>query len=453
MVYFPKKSFLLSIFDSFLFFLAFYFAHIVRGIEANFSDLFWLQFVIIATIFLMVFYILDFYNLKQNFLCLTFFLKFLGGCFISFVILSMFFYFVPNIKTGRSILIITTFYVSVFSFLNRAFFEKFILKFIFKKKKIAIVAPQKEVDFLYEALRDKKHIEIRSIIDDSKCINYYTSPIFIRTCDEIYNENFINDIDKVVISIKTAMPLDILMCLLNFKSRNIDVVDLPSFYEEIYGKIPLKFINLNWLILNQLHGLRKTIYTTKIKNILDYSFAFIGLVLALPILLFSMFLIILDDGFPVIFKQERVGKDGKIFNSYKLRTMKVGFERKRDKAGSPDDPRITRVGKFLRKFRIDEIPQLWNVLKGDISFVGPRALIPEEVEYFKRNIDFFDFRHAVKPGITGWAQVNYRHGVTLEDGLEKFQYDLFYIKNMSPTLDIYIILKTIKVVLTGFGGK
>jgi lipopolysaccharide/colanic/teichoic acid biosynthesis glycosyltransferase len=111
------------------------------------------------------------------------------------------------------------------------------------------------------------------------------------------------------------------------------------------------------------------------------------------------------------------------------------------------------VGKYLRKFRIDEIPQMWNVLIGDISFIGPRALIPEEVEYFEKEISFFGFRHSVKPGITGWAQVNYKHGAKLEDALEKLQYDLYYIKNLSPILDLYIFLKTIKVVICGRGAR
>jgi lipopolysaccharide/colanic/teichoic acid biosynthesis glycosyltransferase len=166
-----------------------------------------------------------------------------------------------------------------------------------------------------------------------------------------------------------------------------------------------------------------------------------------------MLAIKLDSKGPVFFKQERVGKNAKNFKMIKFRTMRLGMEEERALAGLKIDPRITRVGKVLRFFRIDEIPQLWNVIKGDMSLIGPRSLIKTEVVEFLNKVPYFIFRHAIKPGITGWAQVNYKHGPNIADATEKLQYDLFYMKNLSPVLDLHILLKTIRAVLFGRGAR
>jgi lipopolysaccharide/colanic/teichoic acid biosynthesis glycosyltransferase len=184
------------------------------------------------------------------------------------------------------------------------------------------------------------------------------------------------------------------------------------------------------------------------------SVALIGLLLALPLLPFIALAIALDSPGPLFYAQKRVGHMGKIFYCHKLRTMRRDAEADTGPTwAGDDDPRITRVGRFLRTWRFDEIPQLWCVLKGDMGLVGPRPERPEFVEWLTKEIPYYGVRHMVRPGITGWAQVMYRYGNTLEDAREKLQYDLFYIKNASLALDVLIMLQTIKIVTLGRGAQ
>jgi exopolysaccharide biosynthesis polyprenyl glycosylphosphotransferase len=180
----------------------------------------------------------------------------------------------------------------------------------------------------------------------------------------------------------------------------------------------------------------------------------VGLLLTLPLLPLIALGIKLTSKGRVIYRQERVGRDGAIFYCYKFRTMRADAEADTGPTwASDDDPRITPIGRFLRTSRLDEIPQLWNVLRGDMSLVGPRPERPEFVERLKAAIPYYDWRHSVRPGITGWAQIRYRYGSSIEDGREKLRYDLFYIKNISPGLDFLIVFDTVKTILLGRGAK
>jgi len=187
---------------------------------------------------------------------------------------------------------------------------------------------------------------------------------------------------------------------------------------------------------------------------LNFLAALFGLLLSLPLLPFVILAVKLDSSGPVLYRQQRVGRQGVIFSCYKFRSMRQDAEADTGATWALDnDPRITRVGKFLRASRLDEIPQLWCVLKGDMNFVGPRPERPEFVEWLSKQIPYYGVRHVVRPGITGWAQVQYKYGNTAEDAREKLQYDLFYIKNASLGLDILIMFQTIKIVLLGRGAK
>jgi exopolysaccharide biosynthesis polyprenyl glycosylphosphotransferase len=180
----------------------------------------------------------------------------------------------------------------------------------------------------------------------------------------------------------------------------------------------------------------------------------VGLLLTLPLLPFIVLAIKLDSSGPVLYHQERVGLGGQHFYCHKFRTMRRDAEADTGATwATDDDPRVTRVGKFLRVSRLDEIPQLWCVLKGDMAFVGPRPERPEFVAWLNQEIPYYGIRHGVRPGITGWAQVQYKYGNTLEDAREKLQYDLFYIKNGSLGLDLLIMFQTIKIVLLGRGAQ
>ena len=241
---------------------------------------------------------------------------------------------------------------------------------------------------------------------------------------------------------------DILEC----RFRGVHVQEWPTFYEKLTGKIFVSSLRPSWLIFSD--GSVTTRLTETIKRILDISFAIAGLVLSAPLMAVAAICIKLDSAGPIFFRQERVGKHGQVFMLYKFRSMRKDAEQITGPVwASEDDPRVTRIGKILRKIRLDETPQMFNVLVGNMSFIGPRPERPVFVKQLQEQIPFYALRFSVKPGITGWAQVKYQYGSTVEDAMEKLQYDLYYVKNVSVFLDLLILLNTLRVVLFGRGAR
>jgi sugar transferase (PEP-CTERM system associated) len=238
--------------------------------------------------------------------------------------------------------------------------------------------------------------------------------------------------------------------LLDCRLRGIQVEDWPTFYEKATGKILVTSLRPSWLIFSD--GFVKTRRTEVVKSVLDMSLAFLGLVLALPVMAAVAIAIKLDSCGPVLFRQPRLGQNGSVFMLNKFRSMRQDAEKDTGPVWAQDrDPRITRVGAFLRQTRLDELPQLLNVLVGHMSFIGPRPERPEFVYELQKVIPFYMERLSVKPGITGWAQVRYPYGASVDDALQKLQYDLYYIKNLSLFLDLLILVNTVQVVLFARG--
>jgi len=242
------------------------------------------------------------------------------------------------------------------------------------------------------------------------------------------------------------------MEILHLRLAGVKIEEATSWLEKISGRIEVDDLYPSWLIFSD--GFRFRAGFMLLRRIISILASAILLLIVLPVIPLVILAIKLDSHGPVLYRQKRVGLAGKVFYCYKFRTMRQDAEADRGATWAlDDDPRITRVGHFLRTVRLDEIPQLWCVLKGDMGFVGPRPERPEFVEWLEREIPFYGVRHAVRPGITGWAQVRYKYGNTLEDAKEKLQYDLYYIKNMSPGLDLMIMFQTVKIVLLGRGGQ
>jgi sugar transferase (PEP-CTERM system associated) len=239
--------------------------------------------------------------------------------------------------------------------------------------------------------------------------------------------------------------------LLECRLRGINVEDFPTFYEKQTGKILVTNLRPSWLIFSS--GFVKTETTRVVKRAMDIGLAMTGLVFSLPVMALVAAMVKLDSKGPVLFRQQRVGERGRIFVLNKFRSMSVDAERNGAVWAQARDPRVTRVGRWLRRARLDELPQFWNVLVGDMSFVGPRPERPEFVGTLQKQIPFYVARHAVKPGITGWAQVCHHYAASVEDSMEKLQYDLYYIKNLSPLLDLVILLRTLQVVLFARGSR
>lgn len=259
-------------------------------------------------------------------------------------------------------------------------------------------------------------------------------------------------IDRIVVGLSDRrghLPIE---PLLRAKLSGVRVEDATTTYERLTGKILIDDLKPSWLIFSD--GFRASRVTRSIKRTLDLALSIIGVLVGAPLMLLTAVAIKLDSRGPALYDQERVGENGRVFTVYKFRSMRTDAEQ----AGRPvwardQDDRITRVGRFIRKTRLDELPQLWNVMRGDMSFVGPRPERPFFVEQLAREIPFYMERHAVKPGLTGWAQVKYQYGASVEDAMEKLRYDLYYIKHLSVFFDLTIVLDTVKVILFGKGAK
>jgi len=239
--------------------------------------------------------------------------------------------------------------------------------------------------------------------------------------------------------------------LLDCKLRGVRVMDLSSFFERVQGQVRIDSLKASWLIYGD--GFRQGLARSAVKRTFDLVASTMLLIVSLPIMLVTALLIVLEDGAPVFYRQERVGRGGRVFRVIKFRSMRRDAEKDgRPRWASSGDDRATRVGRVIRRLRIDELPQLFNVLSGEMSLVGPRPERPYFVDQLAREIPFYCVRHSVKPGVTGWAQVRYQYGASVDDAIQKLQYDLYYVKNHNLVLDTLVLFETVRVVLTGEGA-
>ncbi len=240
--------------------------------------------------------------------------------------------------------------------------------------------------------------------------------------------------------------------LLRMKTKGVHVNDFSSFMERETGRVDLDTVNPSWLIFSDGFSSGRML-SSAAKRIFDIVASLVLLALTFPVILLFALIVKLDSKGPAFFRQKRVGLYGQTFDLIKLRSMRTDAEKDGAKWAEENDPRVTRVGRFIRKVRIDELPQTWSVLKGDMSFVGPRPEVPQFVGDLEEQLVFYAERHMVKPGITGWAQINYPYGASIEDSRKKLEYDLYYAKNYTPFLDLVILLQTVRVILWPEGAR
>jgi len=260
-------------------------------------------------------------------------------------------------------------------------------------------------------------------------------------------------IDEIVIAIRErrggGLPVNE---LLDCRLKGVQVIELSTFFERERGQLQLESLNASWMVLS--NGFQQGVVRDVVKRLFDLIVSFVILLVFLPIIALAMIGIAWESGFPILYRQERVGQAGRIFTIFKFRSMVHDAE----EDGAPQwaqegDARITAIGRVIRKLRIDELPQIYNVLRGDMSFVGPRPERPFFVDQLIEQIPFYASRHSVKPGITGWAQVRFAYGASLEDAIEKLQFDLYYVKNHTFFLDLLILFQTAQVILFGQGAR
>ncbi|OYX91895.1 MAG: sugar transferase, partial [Novosphingobium sp. 35-62-5] len=265
-----------------------------------------------------------------------------------------------------------------------------------------------------------------------------------------YVENL--GVSEVVLALeerRNALPLK---DLLRIKTTGVHVNDFSTFLERETGRVDLDTVNPSWLIFSDGFSSGRAL-SSAAKRIFDIAASLLLLSLTLPVIVLFALLVKIDSKGPAFYRQRRVGLYGQTFNVIKLRSMRIDAEVAGAQFAQENDPRVTRIGRFIRKVRIDELPQTWSVLKGEMSFVGPRPERPEFVAELEEQLPYYAERHMVKPGITGWAQINYPYGASLADSRHKLEYDLYYAKNYTPFLDLLILLQTLRVVLWSEGAR
>lgn len=384
------------------------------------------------------------------------FLRLGQSFFAAGILLALIYFVVPDVTIGRGIVFIHFALCLGALLLWRVTYYWALQQDSFVEKVVVLGTGPAAKEIAREMLRQKRqgYEVVGFLSEDPDMVGVrLVNPSVIGTYEDLTTLAENRQVDTVVVALEDRRGKLPLNELLQCKMGGIRVEEAPSFYEMLTGQIPIRSLRPSWLIFSQ--GFRKSTFLHSSKRGTEFLVALAGIVIALPVMALAAILVWLESGRPILYRQERVGQKGKPFALFKLRTMKVDAEEKTGPvwAAENGDPRITRVGRFLRKSRIDELPQLFNVLKGHMSFVGPRPERPVFVNELRKVIPYYDERHSVKPGITGWSQIRLGYGASVQEAEVKLRYDLYYIKHMSPWLDLLILIDTVKVILFGRGAR
>jgi sugar transferase (PEP-CTERM system associated) len=377
-----------------------------------------------------------------------------GSMFVGMIVLGVVFYTAPTVLIARGALILSVFVSFVFVMAVRlAFFR--ISNAYDMRLRILVLGAGKNANLIRE-------VEAGDEINGINIVSYFPMPgdeaedkgiTLAQTRGALTKFVHDNAIDVIVLAMddrRSGLPVHE---LLDCKMDGVEVIDLLTFFERHTSRIRLDIMQPSWLFLSD--GFQVSNFRRMWKRIFDISVVLVMVPIVLPVVLLAGMAILLECRCreSAFYTQTRVGEGGRLFQIYKFRSMVSDAEQDGvARWAKKNDARITRVGAFLRKFRLDELPQLFNVLKGDMSFVGPRPERPEFVEHLAQDLPYYNERHRVKPGLSGWAQIRYPYGASVEDGQEKLQYDLYYVKNYSILLDALILLQTAEVVLLGRGS-
>jgi sugar transferase (PEP-CTERM system associated) len=401
-------------------------------------------------LYVIMLYIFDMYNTGRAFRSGDMVLRIAVAVCVAAVFSAFLFYSLPSWKYGRGILLIQI--VLVWGFLTgwrRVYSWIF---YITAGKKDVLILGAGRCGTALGNLLDAEFSPYRVVgfLDDdpAKQGKVMGSPKVIGTTDRFKEIASKMGVNTVILAITHDRPSGLIGRILEARLKGMTILEMPTVYETLTKRVPVEHM----LFTDGFYLVSKE-YMQKVKRLIDFVVSALLLLGTLPITAISALAIRFDSPGPVFFKQERVGKNGMVFVLWKFRSMREDAERNGAVWAEKVDSRVTHVGKWIRLLRIDEIPQLYNVFRGEMSLIGSRPERPEFVQELKKKIPYYCIRHSVRPGITGWAQVNYRYGASVEDALRKLEYDLYYIKNMSLILDIKIILKTIGVVLFGQGAR
>lgn len=416
----------------------------------------WLKIALATFTCLLLLYFYDLYDYTVMGNRREMLLRLVQSLGIAWVLLALLFYFVPSLLIGRGVSIISIPLVLVLLLGWRIFIHYLTGHPDIGEKILIVGAGQAALDTA-EAIWKRRDAGYRIVGFATENGNSVKEKLpdakIVGTVDELDEIIKRENVDRIVIAIRDRrgkFPTETLLQM--SLAGDVSIEECTSFFERITGQVHLDMLRPSWLIFAG-RG-RDTRFKTVFREAVHRLLGLIGLTLSFPIALLAAVLIKLDSKGPVFYRQERVGKNGKTFDVIKFRSMKTDAEAD----GKPiwattDDDRVTRIGRIFRKIRVDEIPQFWNIIKGEMMFVGPRPERPHFVSQLAEEVQFYEHRHLVAPGLTGWAQIKYPYGASVEDARQKLQYDLFYIKNQSLPLDLVIVFETIKTVLFSKGGR
>jgi sugar transferase (PEP-CTERM system associated) len=370
------------------------------------------------------------------------------------ILLAVLYYLYPPLELGRGIFFIGFILVAMLLLSWRQLFMKLNALPRFAERTL-IVGDSELADSLVSEFGSRSELGIR-VVGHLKSLENPNATVKLSS-----SQNQVEEIppsfeayrpDRIIVAMgdrRGKLPVE---ALLRLKSLGVSIQDGAETYEAVTGKIPVESLRLSWLLFSP--GFQVSRFQTIYKRVFSALFSSIGLILTLPLMMLITLAIRWDSAGPAIFRQKRVGQSGKIFTLYKFRTMVEGADQDENhRPAEITDSRFTRIGRLLRRTRMDELPQLFNILRGDMHFVGPRPFVPNQEQECVEKIPYYRQRWVVKPGATGWAQVNRGYNVTIEDNKDKLAYDLFYIKNISVGLDLLILFKTAKILILGRGGR
>jgi len=404
------------------------------------------------SVYALVFFVGQLYDVENRYEEMRSFLYICGLVVVANLIIAMLFYFFPNWRIARRVMALQAPMAAVFIYLWRRVYT-LVSRGIVSARKVLIVGANETVASLIEDLRAgyAPEFTITGIVDeepesqgkDFGGVRVLGDSSRLR---EIVAEE---DIGIIVFSPgHRAANGQLVRSVLDLKARGIHVYELATFYKRVTGKVPVRYIEDQWLLFSQdFSGIARADERT-LKRLMDLAIAVSCLTLLSPLMLVVAAIVKLSSRGPVLYRQERVGLDKQPYRLLKFRTMRVDAEQEGEPVwASRNDARVTPVGRFMRRLRLDEIPQFFNVLRGEMSVIGPRPERPYFVDMLEKDIPYYALRFSAKPGLTGWAQVNYKYGASVEDAHTKLQYDLFYIQEMSFFLDLVILLKTFQTIL------
>lgn len=424
--------------------------------EQIFENFGWLKVFLMAAICLVNLYLYDLYDFAVINSRRELVLRLVQALGITWVLLAVLFYFFPFLLVGRGAAVYSVVIILI-SMLGLRIAIHYLMGHPELGEKILIVGNGSVVTEAASAVSSRRDAGYRIVgfMTDERLDKPGTNGslrnfgVTAALEDVVQNEK----IDRIVIGVRErrgAFPAEPLLRLR--LAGNVNIEESSSFFERVTGRVHLDNLLPSWLIFS--FRPRDTRIKTLVREGLHRGLALIGLIVSFPIAILVALLVRFTSRGPIFYKQERVGKNGKVFRVIKFRSMRADAESDdRPVWASTEDDRTTLVGGFLRKTRLDEIPQFWNILKGEMSFVGPRPERPFFVAKLAEEIPFYEYRHLVAPGLTGWAQIKFPYGSSVEDAKQKLQYDLYYIKNQNLTLDIVIVFETVKTVLFGRGGR